>query len=560
MNKKIRQYLIDIYGPEAGINAADKLETKLLSREPVSSPAMSVLDAKSSYLITYGDMVSKEGENKLKTLHGFIKHRLHGTIDSVHILPFYPYSSDDGFSVIDYEQVDPALGEWQNIVDFSQDFKIAADAVFNHISSQSTWFQECLKGNQVYSKYFIPVPQDIDLTSVIRPRSLPLLSPYKSESGKEKYYWTTFSADQLDLNFANYEVLLRTIDILLFYASKGITTVRLDAIAFLWKEIGTTCLHLRQTHEIIKIYRLLLEEYAPEMILLTETNVPHNENISYFGKNDEAQMVYQFPLPPLTAHAVMTGNAKYLTNWAFSLEEPEGDSTFFNFLASHDGIGLRPAFDLLPPDKLQNMLDTACANGGRISYRSLPDGGQSPYELNISYYNLFTSDNNQAKAIKKFLLAHSILMVMPGVPAIYFHSMFGSVNDQESVERTGQNRSINREKFHLDQLETELDDTASRRNRIFNGLKKLLDIRREEPAFNPKSGFEVMLIGPEVFAIKRNTGCHEKELLAIHNLSIKPLSLDIETGMKDIISGKKYQGPVTLDSLEFVWLKSERKT
>ena len=555
MYKKISQYLIDIYGPEDGINAADKLETKLLSQEHISSERKNVPDEKNSYLITYGDMVCSEGENKLKTLHKFIRDRLSGTIDSVHILPFYPYSSDDGFSVIDYEQVDPALGEWQDIVDFSKDFKIAADAVFNHISSQSQWFRECLKGNPHYTQYFISIPADTDLSMVTRPRSLPLLSPYTSENGEEHYYWTTFSADQLDLNFANYEVLLRTIEIMLFYASKGITTVRLDAIAFLWKEAGTPCLHLRQTHEIIKIYRRILEEYAPDMILLTETNVPHQENISYFGNNDEAQMVYQFPLPPLTAHAVMTGNAKYLTKWASSLEEPDGYNTFFNFLASHDGIGLRPAFDLLPPDELQNMLDTACDNGGRISYRSLPDGSQSPYELNISYFNLFTSGNDEDKSIAKFLLAHSILMVMPGIPAIYFHSMFGSVNDQKAVEGTGHNRCINREKFTLEQLEYELDMPESRRNRIFSRLKKLLQIRREEPAFHPKSGFEVMHIWPEVFAIRRNTGNPEMELMAIHNLSGKPVSLDLRGERYDIISGKKYKGHVTLAPLEFVWLR-----
>jgi len=117
---------------------------------------------------------------------------------------------------------------------------------------------------------------------------------------------------------------------------------RLDAVAFLWKELGTNCLHLPETHELVKLFRDVCEIVAPRAIILTETNVPHAENVSYFGQGDEAHMVYQFSLPPLLLHAFITGNGQYLTHWASGLEPPPAGCTFFNFTASHDGVGVRP--------------------------------------------------------------------------------------------------------------------------------------------------------------------------------------------------------------------------
>ncbi len=559
MDKRIINHLIDLYGKEAGTAAAKKIESIL---EPLkkknAKQTKTFLTESSAWLITYGDMVTGEGYTKLQALYEFLRDKLPGIVDSVHILPFYPYSSDDGFSVIDYKEVDPKLGTWDGIRRFADHFNLTADAVFNHISSQSEWFQECLKGNPEYRDFFIRVPKDADTSSVTRPRSLPLLTAYSSpDGGEDDYYWTTFSDDQIDLNFACPDLLVRLIEILFFYVEEGITTIRLDAVAFFWKELGTSCMHLRQTHKIVKICRLLLDEYARHVLLLTETNVPHAENISYFGKGNEANMVYQFPLPPLTAHAVMAECSIWLNQWAESLEDPEGSNTYFNFLASHDGIGLRPAMDILPDQELNYMLQTACNNGGLISYRDMPDGSQSPYELNISYFNLFWdgTEETYTTALRKFILAHSILMCMPGVPAVYFHSMFGSVNYTEGVEKTGRNRTINREKLNLKQLQSEVRDRNSRRYIIYAAMAQMLRIRATEPAFHPKSGFEILNLSPDVFIIKRNTGKGETPLTAIHNLSSGPQALELEGDFVDIITGTNYYDEVELPPHEFLWLK-----
>jgi sucrose phosphorylase len=482
------------------------------------------LSETSQLLITYGDMVQDDREPHLRTLHRFLKAYAADVISLVHLLPFYPYTSDDGFSVVDYLQVRADLGDWGDVEALSHDFNLAFDAVFNHISSQSQWFQNYLAGAEAVQGFFWDVDPREDLSQVIRPRQHPLLTPYDSSTGR-RYIWTTFSADQIDLNFSDPQLLWELTRILLEYLARGATVIRLDAIAFMWKDIGTTCLHLPQTHEIIKLFRTVTDAVAPHVVLLTETNVPHRENLAYFGNGrDEAHMVYQFPLPPLTAHALIRGTGTYLTAWAAALDEPDATNTYLNFLASHDGVGIRPATDLLPPEEVALLVQAAQAHGGRVSYKDNGDGTQSPYELNINYYDLVSGHLPDAEGLDSFLCAHSILMAMPGVPALYFHSLFGSRGDPEGVERTGHNRTINREKVTWDRITRELDEPHHLRAQIYQNLTAMLRLRRSHVAFHPKSGFRIHHWGDDLFVIERGTHT-TSPLLAVHNVSANPQSL-----------------------------------
>ena len=321
------------------------------------------------------------------------------------------------------------------------------DAVINHISSKSRWFAGFLRGEEKYQDYFISVNPNIDLSLVTRPRSLPLLTPFETPEG-EKYLWTTFSADQIDLNFSNPETLLDVLDVILFYIKSGANLIRLDAIAYLWKEIGTTCIHLPQTHTIIKLLRAIVGEVSPDVLLVTETNVPHEENVSYFGDGaDEAHMVYQFALPPLTAHAIITGSSRYLRGWASSLEYPSPETCYFNFTASHDGVGVRPVTGILPEADLEVLLQQTQAHGGRISLKTNQDGTTSPYELNINYFDLLnnpSSDEPQTLHADRFMASQAIMLMLKGIPGIYFHSLMGSRNYYQGVEESGHARTINR--------------------------------------------------------------------------------------------------------------------
>jgi sucrose phosphorylase len=549
-----------LYGPDAAPELLNRLLA--LAGEPLPVPDGLALSERDVVLITYGDQVYRESERPLATLHTFLKARLAGAINTIHILPFYPYSSDDGFSVIDYQAVAPALGGWEDIGRLNADFRLMFDAVINHISCRSAWFQGFLHDEAPYRDYFITVDPAADLSQVVRPRTLPLLTPVMTPSG-EKHVWTTFSDDQIDLNYANPDVLLEVIRTLLFYVRQGADFIRLDAIAFMWKEIGTSCIHLPQTHAIIQLIREVLNIAAPSTVLITETNVPHEENIAYFGDGrDEAQMVYQFPLPPLTLHTLRTGDARALTHWAASLQPTGDQTTFFNFTASHDGIGLRPATGLLNSADVDALIHLAEAHGGRVSYRSLPDGSQTPYELNISYFDAITPPGLTVQqprtAVSRFIVSQAIPLALAGVPGIYFHSLFGSRNDLAGAAATGRNRSINRQKLHCDALNADLNAADSIRHQVYTRYLHLLGIRTTEPAFHPLGKQRIFDLHPAVFAVERTAPDGHSRVIALHNVSgeTAQVTLPGNRGGRDLVTGTPHDSPaIALHPYQVAWVK-----
>ena len=444
------------------------------------------LTEKDCILITYGDAIQQEGKTPLQSLTDFAHSRLSEQISAIHLLPCFPYTSDDGFSVVDYYTIDPNLGNWDDIAQMNQHFDLMLDAVVNHISASSTWFQGYLKKDPEYEAYFIAADPEADYSKVVRPRALPLLHEFDRE-GEPVHIWTTFSKDQVDLNFQNPNVFLHILDVLLHYVKHGARYIRLDAIAFLWKELGTSCLHLPQTHAVIKAYRKVFEALGSNLALITETNVPHIENISYFGSGqDEAHLVYNFTLPPLLAYSIHKEDIKVFTQWANSLEMPSDQVCMFNFTASHDGVGVRPLQGILSVEEIEWLANKATKHGGFISYKDNGDGTQSPYELNCSYVDLITDphSDNEIRA-RRFMLSQAVMLCMPGVPGMYYHSVLGSQNDREAALQSGINRRINRTKLDADVLAEELEISGSLRKLIFDAYSQLLSIRRGNTVFNP---------------------------------------------------------------------------
>jgi sucrose phosphorylase len=512
-------------------------------------------------LITYGDSLKKEGEAPLATLHEFASEHLKGAISNVHFLPFFPYSSDDGFSVMDFFEIDPELGTWQEVAAIGQDFELMFDYVVNHYSSKGQWFQNYLEGKDGFEAFAIEVDPATDLSMVTRPRSLPLLSAYTKKDAQTVHLWTTFSADQIDFNFKNLDVLEKMIDVLLFYADQGATILRLDAIDYLWKEIGTSCIHLPQTHDMVKLFRAILNLAAPDVIILTETNVPHDENISYFGDGrDEAQMVYNFTLPPLLFYSMVKEDASALSQWAAGLYLESANNTFFNFTASHDGIGVRPLEGILDPKELDGLIEIVNANEGQVSYKQNPDGSESPYELNITYVDAILADISSSRA-DKFLASQSIQYALPGVPATYIHSLLGSRNWVEGVKQSGRARTINREKLQVEKLISELNNPESFRARVFFPYLHLIKTRKKQSAFHPNAGFEILQIDPAVFGIKRYS--KDQTIYALTNISSKTVQASLSgtesSGpMVDLITGENV-GPkaIHLNPYQYVWLEDK---
>ena len=580
MDAVVKQLVDAVYPDEAGLagrvmELVERYRPAVAEhRERFSSPAEDFpLSSDDAVLITYGDTFRGTDGAPLEYLYRFLDERCEDTITGVHVLPFSPYSSDDGFSVIDYREVDPALGSWEHIEQIAGEFRLMADLVLNHCSAQGPWFQRFLADEEPYTGYFIVADPDDDYSMVVRPRALPLLTPFETAHGQE-HVWTTFSADQVDLNWANPAVLLEMLDVFLGYLARGAQIVRLDAIAYLWKEAGHSCLHHPNTHRMVKLFRRVMELVDPAAILITETNVPHAENVSYFGSGDEAHMVYNFSLPPLLLDAVTRGDARHLREWAGSLKDPGPGMTFFNFCASHDGIGLTPTHGILSDEEREALIATVTERGGRISYKATTDG-QIPYEMNINYLSATTNAAlPEPQRAEQFLATQAVMLSFAGVPGIYVHSLIGSENWVEGVERTGANRTINREKLEFADLERELDDDSTLRSMVFSGYRQLLRARAGEPAFHPRSPQRVVAADDRLFVVARGPyteADREGTVLAIHNLAAEavlftdrrdryPWSEDRVT--RDLVTGDlvipTWEGELfslELEPYEVLWLK-----
>lgn len=564
INKRIHR----LYPPEIAEKAVHSIIDLVFKYKSRIKSNEYHLSQKDIILITYGDQVSRDHEPSLQTLKEFMDNHLKGFVNSVHILPFYPYSSDDGFSVVNYNEVDPHMGSWREVEQIGADYRVMVDGVINHISQFSDWFKAYLSGDKYFQDFFIEVDPSIDLSEVVRPRATPLLSEFVDDDGKIKNVWTTFSKDQVDLNYKNHRVLRNVLDALFYYIEKGATLIRLDAIAFIWKEIGTQCVHLPQTHELIQLMREVLHEVSPEVIIITETNVPHHENISYFGSgDDEAQMVYNFALPPLLLHSVLTSNTKTLTSWAKTLTLPSDKVCFFNFTASHDGIGMRPIKGILEDEEIDYMVDKVKEHGGLVSYRAESDGSQTPYELNCSYIDaLSNSKEDDLIRFKRMLLTQAVVLAMPGVPGIYFHSLVGSRNYKDGVKHTGVNRTINREKYNIDWLENELSTQGSLAKKMLDSYKRIISIRINEKAFNPFGEFQILDIDDRVFAIEQFSKEKDERVLAINNFTNDEIEIeipkDIDMPLCDILSLNNNQyidesRKIKLEPYQIMWLKGK---
>ncbi len=559
--------LTAVYGPEdAGMvwkslcEALGPIKGALALKDKPITKRKLPLHQGDAILIAYGDQIVESERPPLQTLKYFLDRYLCESVSTVHLLPHFPYTSDDGFSVVDYKAVDPALGDWNDVQNLTENFRLMIDAVINHISSKSDWFQYYLDGVPSYQNYFIEADPATDLSGVYRPRALPLLTPFSTRNGS-RHVWTTFSADQIDLNFANPQVFVEIIDVLLSYVKYGATLLRLDAVGFLWKELGTDCFHRPQTHMLVKLMRLVLDLVNPDVVLVPEINGPLQESTPYFGDgSDEAQMVYNFPLAPLTLDAFARGDASVLSGWLETLPQPTGQTTLFNFLASHDGISVRSASGLLTESQLQQLVTLTESCGGKVNFRFGPQGEKIPYELATTLYDVLSVNYSQDEALARFHCAHAIMCSMAGVPGIYFHSFFGTSNWQEGYAKTQHARTLNRRKFELHELQSLLEDSSSRAARIHAAMTKLLKARAAEPAFHPAAPQKILTTPPEVVGIERIRPDQSACVRAFHNVSGRVITCslsDVIASGSDLLGGDSVfdSREITLRPYEAKWLQ-----
>jgi sucrose phosphorylase len=531
LTARLHRHLSRIYGEPRASPTSERLAA-MLAKFADSRPGTSHMpdrwttpfDESDVVLIAYGDQVTEPGQAPLATLRRFLARHTKGVVSGLHLLPHYPSTSDDGFAVADYAAVDPALGDWSDVEALATDHRLMLDAVFNHTSASHPWFTGWLSGDPTYAGFYRSVDPDADLGPVVRPRTTPLLTRFDAPEGP-RWAWTTFSADQVDLDYGTPEVLLAVTAELLRYVAHGAQMIRLDAVAFLWKEAGTPCIHLPRTHEIIRLWRTVLDAVAPGTLLVTETNVPHEENLSYLGNGrDEAHVVYQFALPPLTLHSFRCGDASRLAAWARELTTPSAETTYLNFLASHDGIGVRPVEGILSEAEVEDLCAGVLASGGRVSYRDRADGGRSPYELNAVFLDALRGSDPEPlhREVDRFGAAHAIQLALAGIPLLYFQSLFGSRNWTAGVDATGRARTINRQRFARAELEDALADPSSPRRQVRDRLLDQVRTRVAEPAFHPSAPQSVLATDAAYLALQRTRLADDATVVCVHDVSGRP--------------------------------------
>ena len=576
----LRERLEEIYGRERGAallpvlcEIADEARTAIIAEERAGSPRApgpQQWSERDVAIITYANTLQVAGEAPLGTLRRFLRDHLAGLASTVHVLPFYPWSSDDGFAVIDYYGVEPSLGTWADVEALAEDFAVMADLVINHVSRESLWFIDFVSDRDPGRNYFITAPRETDVSAVVRPRATPLLVPIHTYRGL-RHVWATFSDDQIDLDFSNPDVMAEIVRVLCFLLRNGSRVLRLDAVAYLWKELGTTCIHHPNTHRVVRALRnisdLVCDPQSDPVVLITETNVPHQENVSYFGSGDEAHMVYQFALAPLTLHALVTGHSRVFMRWLEDLEDPPAGCTFFNFTASHDGIGLRPAEGLLLDDEVDILVDHVRAMGGFVSMRSTVGGGERPYEVNVSLFDVLAGTIEggvDAFQVARFLVSQIIMLSLRGVPALYIHSLLATGNDLVGVERTGRTRSINRPQLDLADVEADLVDASTARQQVFEALTRVLRVRQGEEAFSPDAPQTVRVISDALVTFRRGEGA--AAVFVIVNVTDMIRTVDaelrrdlaIEAEQVDLLGGKHLEAghPLRIEPYAALWLKA----
>jgi sucrose phosphorylase len=555
------------------VDAAD-LSSRLISRmgldEYCSAPEQyqNHWDEQDVAVITYGNTFLRDDETPLDTLHQFFSQYLKETISIIHLLPFFTFSSDDGFAVMDYTQVNDAYGDWDDIIQIASEFKLMSDLVINHCSGRSRWFEQFKAGESPGKDYFYCASPDDDLSMVVRPRTSPLLREVPTAEG-DRYVWCTFSHDQPDLNFKNPDVLLEFVHIIRLYLERGIKIFRLDAIAFLWKESGTNCINLPQTHEIVRLLRSLIEHHTHDAIIITETNIPNRENLAYFGNANEAHIIYNFPLPPLLLNMLVTGSSHYFKNWLMSMPPAMMGTTYLNFIASHDGIGLRPVEGLLSDEEIGELVSTMESFGGQVSWRALDDGENKPYEINITLYDALkgtVAEGADTWQQQRFICAHTVMLALEGLPAFYIHSLIATENDYEKFKNTNNNRAINRHNWHIEDIE-KLLSTDTHHVSVLNELKRLIAIRRKQPAFHPNATQFTLHFGDEICAFWRQNLQRDQSIFAITNISnteqtilLSDINLIETDNWTDLISTSDVppeQTHLVLQPYQSVWLSNK---
>lgn len=436
-------------------------------------------------LITYPDSLGGD----LKTLNQVLLNHFSDIFKGgVHILPPFPSSGDRGFAPLTYLEIEPSFGDWEDIRKIGENFDVLVDLMVNHISRQSAYFQDFLqKGRKSeYADLFItldklwedgqPVQEDIDKMFLRRP--LPYSTFTIEQTGEEEKVWTTFGktdpSEQIDLDIKSEKVKRLLTDFFVNFKEQNIKIVRLDAVGYVIKKLGTSCFFVEP-----EIYEFLdwVMELADSLDIELLPEVHSHYSIQY-KLAEHGCWIYDFILPYRILDTLINKSSDELLDYLKNRPHKQ-----FTMLDCHDGIPVKPDMDdLIDTKEARKLVDVCLQRGSNLSLilsdEHKAEDGFDVHQIRCSYYSVLNCDDDA------YLAARAIQFFAPGVPQVYYVGLLAGENDVENVQKTGEGREINRHNFSLEEIEKSLGKEVVQR------LLELIRFRNEYDAFNGQ--FEVL--------------------------------------------------------------------
>lgn len=530
----VRSAITRLYGPEE----AELFQLDHADGASVDLPPASPIAPNSAILSVYPDHIS-DGGNTLEQLDAFLDERFASAFETLHILPFFPSTGDGGYAVSDHKAVSSRYGTWREIRKLSARFRLIADLVLNHVSSSHFWVSSFLAGDAAFDDFFIELDPKADLRAIERPpRDTPVLSPFKSSLGV-RHLWTTFGPDQVDLNYRNPAVLRAIRDIAQSLASEGVSSLRLDAIAYVWKEFGSSCANLPQAADVLRLLRAGLGADRPNLIAEVDAELQ-----GHFLRGDGADFAFRFDLAPCLAHSLVTGKSDCLYRWISSNSGVDFSRSIL-FLANHDSLYLRPQAPILDDREVDDLVETAIRVGCIPVVR-----GDRIYQISGPLHLMFSGEFEIV--CRRIALAMFLLASLPGIPMVYLNTLLAAplaaLNSEEGP------RSINRYKFGVAEIHHLLQSTCrekllARVLGIFSSRRRMNSLAADRP---------LMPVSCTTNSIIFARGRHDERVYVVANLSASnEEEIYFPAPMVNLESGESVGRAIRLLPLQFGWFAAE---
>ncbi len=527
-------------------------------------------------------------------------------INMVHVMPIMQCpagNSDGGYAVSNFREVDSRIGTMQELDNLANEFRkrdilLTLDVVLNHTSNEHEWAQKASQGDEKYQDYYYIFPnREIpDMFEETMPEIFPDTVPGNFTWSEEMGKWvmTVFKDFQWDLNYSNPAVFIEMMDVILFWANHGADIVRLDAVAFLWKKIGSTCQNEHEAHLILQLMKDCCQVTAPGVLFIAEAIVAPVEVAKYFGEDainaKECEIAYNATFMSLLWDATATKSTKLLNQGIKSLPDKLERATWLNYIRCHDDIGLGfddadirlAGYDPIPHrrfliDYFTGEFDESAARGKPFGHNAKTGDARISGSLaSLAGLEVALEKGDPKEiddAIKVIILLHGMIMSFGGIPLLYYGDEIGTTNDYRYIEderKSGDTRWMHRPRFDWEKAELR-NRPNTVENRIFNALKKMISVRKEIPAFADFNNRELRDSGnPHLFAFSRVNHQHVSDrVLIVGNFDAHPQHMEFNSPqdlgfmqhqqLYDLYSGEQpamFKNALVVPPFHFYWIQA----